>query len=194
MADKVDRRIQQPPPSNDLLERLARFNLHFGRFIRDGLGIFLIAAACISLLGLLSFTGGMVLTPWSDFLGSWFGWGSFLLLAGVVLGGFALIRRAGSPLKWGRLLAIELAVLLSLGLLSIIGGNSLARAEVHLDGGRLGWGLAYLAERLLGLTGGTALLAVLWLLCLLTGIGAWSRLEIVAAGPRRGYNSTGGHA
>ncbi len=177
MADKVDRRVQPSPASDDLLDRFARFNLHFGRFLRDSLGVLLIATAIISLLGLLSFTGGMVLTPWSDFLGLWFGWGSFALLLGFALGGFALIRRAGTPIKWGRLLSIELALLLTLGLLSIMGGNSLVRAEAHMDGGRLGWGLAYLAGRYLTSIGGTLLLVLLWLWTLLTGLGAWSRLE-----------------
>src|SRR5512142_11019 len=110
MADKVNPRVQ-PPSSNDLLERFARFNLHFGRYIRDGLGIFLIAAAVISMLGELNLTGGMLLTPWSDFLGLWLGWGSYVLLLGAALGGLALVRRASSGIKWGRLLAIELAVL-----------------------------------------------------------------------------------
>src|SRR5512135_3049988 len=130
MADKVDRRIQQSPSSDDMLERFARFNMHFGRFLRDGLGVLLIAAAIISFLGLLGFTGGLLLTPWSDFLGLWLGWGSFLFLVGAAIGGFALLWRAGAPLRWGRLLSIELALLLTLGVLSIFGGNSLARAEL----------------------------------------------------------------
>ncbi len=177
MADKVDRRVPQSPPASDVLDRFARFNLHFGRFIRDGLGVFLIAAAIISLLGMLNLTGGTILTPWSNFLGLWFGWGSYLLLIGVAAGGFVLVRHADTPPRWGRLLAIELAVLLTLGLLSIIGGHSLARAELHLDGGRLGWGLAYLTSRLAGSIAGAAILGIAWLLALLTGFGAWSRLE-----------------
>ena len=43
MADKLDRRAQPSPPSDDLLDRFARFNLHFGRFIRDILGVLLIS-------------------------------------------------------------------------------------------------------------------------------------------------------
>ena len=178
MADKLRPRFEESRPPNDMLERFARFNLHFGRYLRDGAGVFLIAVALISLLGLLGATGGLLLTPWSQFLGTWFGWGSYLLLIGVALGGFALIRRVGTPVRWGRLVALELAALLTLGLLSIIGGNSLSRAEIGMDGGRLGWGLSYLLAYVVGPLWAGVLLAVAWLLTLATGFGAWSRLEL----------------
>ena len=87
MADKLRRRFQQTQPSNDWLGRFAHFNLHFGRYLRDGIGLFLIAGAVISLLGLWNLTGGLLLTPWSEFLAVWLGWGSYLLLIGAGLAG-----------------------------------------------------------------------------------------------------------
>lgn len=177
MADKLDRRVQPPPASNDLLERLARFNLHFGRFIRDGLGVLLIAAAIISLLGLLKLTGGVVLNPLTDQLGQWLGWGSYLLVLGVGWGGVALVRRSATPFKWGRLVALEFAGLLTLGLLSMAWGNSIARAAAGLDGGFIGWGLAYLTILRIGRVAGAIVLIAAWLLAVLTGVGAWSWLE-----------------
>src|SRR5512141_353819 len=106
MADKLDHQIQPSAPSRDWLERFARFNLHFGRFLRDGLGIFFIAVAIITALGLLKLTGGWLLTPWSDFLALWFGWGSYLFLAGLALAGVGLIRRGLGWVRWGRLVAL----------------------------------------------------------------------------------------
>src|SRR5690242_7445333 len=101
MADKTERRFQ-PPPSDDLLGHATRFDAHFGRYVRDGLGIFLIAAGLISLLGLMHATGGMALTPWSSFLGMWFGWGGYLLMVGIVAAGFRVLRRnAGGRIHWG---------------------------------------------------------------------------------------------
>ncbi len=175
MADKLDHRVQQPP--NDWLERFARFNLHFGRYVRDVLGVALIAAALILLLGFFDLTGGTLLTPLVDGLSRWFGWGGYLLVAGLALAGVGLVRRSGGPIRWGRLLALELAVLLTLSLFSLVNGNSLARAEAGLDGGRIGWGLAYLSVQRLGLVGGAALLVVVWLLSLATGLGGWAWLE-----------------
>ena len=104
--------------------------------------------------------------------------GAYLVLLGAVAGGIALLRRTGVPVKWGRLVALELGILLTLGLLSIAGGDSLPRADLHMDGGRLGWGLAYFTTLRFGAVAGGIVLAGLWLLSLLTGLGAWSRLEV----------------
>jgi S-DNA-T family DNA segregation ATPase FtsK/SpoIIIE len=177
MNDKPRRHYQQVPPSNDWLDRLARFNLHFGRYLRDATGIFLIAMALMSLLALWSLTGGVLLTPWSSFLASWFGWGSYLLIFAMAFGGLALIRRDMSQLGWGRILTLEIASLLTLGLLSILGGNSLVRAESGQDGGRLGWGLSYLLGIIAGPVWGGIILFMIWLLVVLTGFGFWSVLE-----------------
>ncbi len=177
MTIKPHRRFQQTPPSNDWLGRFARFNLHFGRYLRDVSGIVLIALALMSLLAIWNLTGGVLLTPWSTFLATWFGWGSYLLLVAMGLGGFVLIRRGGGKFSWGRLFAVELASLLTLGLLSILGGNSLVRAEAGMDGGRLGWGLSFLLTHFIGSIWGGVVLAILWLLALLSGFGVWSALE-----------------
>ncbi len=189
MADKLNRRFQQSPPSNDLLQRLARFNVHVGRYLRDGAGIFLIAGAVISLLGVLGITGGVVLTPWARFLSTWFGWGSYLIVLGAIAAGFAVIRRDGGAPRWGRLLALELALLCTLGLLSLAFGNAISRAEAGMDGGRLGWGMAYLLAGRVGTTGSAVAIGIVWLLSVLTGVGAWSRLElwllrVAGEGPR----------
>jgi S-DNA-T family DNA segregation ATPase FtsK/SpoIIIE len=177
MTDKSPRRYQQMPPSNDRLDRLTRFNLHFGRYLRDALGIFLIALALMSLFALWNLTGGVLLTPWSTFLASWFGWGSYLLIIAMGYGGFTLIRRDFGRLGWGRLLTLEIASLLTLGLLSILGGNSLVRAEAGEDGGRLGWGISYLLRNYLGPVWGEVILFVLWLLVVFGGFGFWAVLE-----------------
>ncbi len=176
MPTNSSRRYEQQPPSNDWLDRLARFNLHFGRFFRDALGVFLMALALMSLLALWGVTGGILLTPWADFLSVWFGWGSYLLIAAFGYGGFMLIRRNNSKLGWTRLLSLELASFLTLGLLAVIGGESLVRAEAGMDGGRLGWGIAYLLGMSMGIWG-MILLVFLWLLTAATGFGLWAVLE-----------------
>ncbi len=169
---------QQQPPSHDWLDRLANFNLHFGRYLRDASGVALIALALMSLLALWGLTDGILLTPWASFLSTWFGWGSYLAILAIGYGGFALIRRNGKGLGWGRLLALELASLLTLGLFAIFGGTSLVRAESGMDGGRLGWGIAYLLSQRIGAVGTGFLLFVLILLLALTGFGAWAWIEV----------------
>jgi S-DNA-T family DNA segregation ATPase FtsK/SpoIIIE len=168
---------QVQPPQNDWLDRLARFNLHFGRFLRDAIGVSLLALALMSVLALWNATQGLLLTPWAILLKTWFGWGSYLVIFGIGYGGFILLRRFDRPFGWGRLIALELASFLTLGLLAVIGGNSILRAEAGQDGGQLGWGLVTLARMPAGSVVGTLILFILWCLSLMSGFGGWAWLE-----------------
>ena len=161
---------------DDWLDRLARFNEHFGRFVRDALGVVLIAAAIMSFLALGGYTRGALLTPWSDVLSLQFGWGAYLVVLAIGYVGLALLRRDSLAIGWGRLFALELASFLTLGLLAASGGNSLLRAEAGADGGRIGWGIVTLFWRVDKLVG-TLVLFVMWLLALMTGLGLWAVLE-----------------
>ncbi len=183
---------ESPPPAsapqNDWLERLARFYLHFGRFLRDTVGVILIAFALMCLLAVLGFINdqadqnnqvkqGVVLLAIASRLSIWFGWGSLLVIFGVGYFGFFLLRRDGQEVHWGRLISLELASVLTLGLLAVFGGNDILRAESGWDGGRLGWGLVTLAWQLMSPIGGTLVILLLWLLMVMTGFGLWSKLE-----------------
>ena len=160
----------------DWLDRLAHFNEHFGRFVRDALGVILIAAAIMSFLALGGYTRGALLTPWSDVLSLQFGWGAYIVVLAIGYVGLALLRRDSLAIGWGRLFALELAAFLTLGLLAVSGGNSLLRAEAGADGGRIGWGIVTLFWRVDQLTG-TLVLFIMWLLALMTGLGLWAVLE-----------------
>ncbi len=167
-----------PAPRNNWLDRLARFNAQFGRFLRDAVGVALIAFALMSLLAVWEFTDGILLTPFSILLRRWFGWGSLLVIFGIGYLGYSILRRDNSEVSWGRLIALEFASLLTLGLLAAFGGNDLYRAEAGWDGGRLGWGLVTLAWQSLGAIVGTLVIFLLWLLAVVTGFGLWAKLEI----------------
>ena len=164
-------------PRNDWLEKLASFNLRFGRFVRDTAGVLLIAFAVISLLAVWSFTDGVFLTPFVNMLTLWFGWGSFIILFAIGYLGYSLLRRDSGEIHWGRIIALELAALLTLGLFAAASGNDLIRAEAGMDGGRLGWGMVTLAWQLMGETIGTLVIFLLWLLMIMTGFGLWAKLE-----------------
>ena len=159
--------IYESEMRDDWLDRVAHFNEHFGRFIRDALGVILIAAAIMSFLALGGYTRGALLTPWSDILSLQFGWGAYLVVLAIGYVGLALLRRDSLAIGWGRLFALELAAFLTLGLLAASGGNSLLRAEAGADGGRIGWGIVTLFWRVDKLIG-TLVLFVLWLLWLPT--------------------------
>ncbi len=161
---------------DDWLDRFVRFNQHFGRFARDTLGVVLISIALMTILALSGYTQGLLLIPWSRFLSLWFGWGAYLIVFAIGYVGFAVLRRDGLNVGWGRLFVLEIAAFLTLSLFAAMGNNSLLRAESGMDGGRIGWGIVTLFWRL-GKMGGTLLLFFLWLLSVMTGFGLWAVLE-----------------
>jgi S-DNA-T family DNA segregation ATPase FtsK/SpoIIIE len=168
--------IYESEVREDWLDRVARFNQHFGRFARDAMGVVLVAIALMTLLALAGYSDGMLLTPWAAMLALWFGWGAYLIVVAIACSGYALLRHSPTKISWSRLFALELAAFLTLGLFAALGGNILLRAESGMDGGRVGWGLVTLIWRL-GRVPGTLLLFVFWLLALMSGFNGWSLLE-----------------
>ena len=161
---------------NEWLDRLAGFNQHFGRFMRDIFGVIFIAFSLITLLAVGGYTEGVFITRWTDFISLWFGWGAYLIALWIGYGGFALLRRFGSPIRWMQLFALEIASFLTLGLFAAFGGNSVLDAETGVYGGRIGWGITSLFWRLDRIPG-TAVLLVLWLLALMSGFNLWAWVE-----------------
>ncbi|MBL0346531.1 DNA translocase FtsK [Candidatus Villigracilis affinis] len=176
-----NRQYQQaePPPiaQNDWFERLARFYMQFGRFLRDVFGVLFVAFAFILLLGVWKFTDGVLVTPIAMLLKLWFGWGSLLVIFALGYFGYSLVRRNNAEIRWGQIISLELASLLTLGLLAVFWGNDITRAESGWDGGRLGWGLVTLVWRTMGEIGGTLVLFLLWLFTVVTGFGLWTKIE-----------------
>ena len=164
-------------PQNDWLERLSRFNLQFGRFLRDAIGVALIAFAVMSLLAIWKITEGALLTPFASLLTIWFGWGSFIIIAAIGYFGYSLLQQERGDVHWRQIISLEIASLLTLGLVSVAMGNDLVRAEAGMDGGRLGWGLATLASQTIGSIWGTLVLFILWAFSIMIGFGLWAKLE-----------------
>ncbi len=167
---------QADPPADDWLDRLAHFNLHFGRFVSDAVGVLLLSFALMSLLAVWDITNGALLTPFADLILMWFGWGSYLIIFWIGYAGYFLLRRETGGPKWGRIIAIEVASLLTLSLLAVMKGNDLARAVAGQDGGLIGWGITTLAWKI-GILPGSLILIGLWVFTATAGFGLWSMLE-----------------
>src|SRR5512136_1616192 len=135
---------------SDWMDRLARFEVHFGRFLWDILGVFLIALALMTLFGILGLSKGSLLEQWVNLLYLWIGWGDLLIVFFAGLGGILAFRRSVQPINIhvDRIIALEMAAFLTLALLSTINGNKLTVGEMW--GGRIGWGLAMLIVRYTG--------------------------------------------
>jgi S-DNA-T family DNA segregation ATPase FtsK/SpoIIIE len=134
----------------------------------------------MSLLGLLGLSNGALLTWFIGMLKEWLGWGSLLIVLSAGAGGLLAFRRSRRVLTvhWGQVIAIELAALLSLALLSVVSGNQLAQAEEGMWGGRVGWGLSMLAEQTIGPVWGGFVIFVLWGLSILAALRLWHSIEI----------------
>jgi len=109
---------------------------------RDLLGILLVSAGAITLLGLARLTNGGLVDPWIRLLESWLGWGAIVIpLTGLAAGMFILGTRK-REFKWSRILALELTLFATLGLLSGLLADGLPEAEIGEGGGIIGWSIA----------------------------------------------------
>ena len=165
------------PENNDWLARLSIFNIHFGRFLRDIGGVFLLALALVLLAGLLNWTSGALVERWVALLENWFGFGGILVVISIGVMGIVVLRRSEEQVLWGRWITLEFAAFLTLGLLTIMGGRSLERAEAGLDGGRLGWGLEKILTELTNEWASLLIFALGWFLAVMSGFNLWQCLE-----------------
>ncbi len=162
------------------MDRLARIQTHFGRFLWDILGVFCFSFALMTLLGILKLSKGTLLEEWISLLYLWFGWGQLMVVLLAVVIGVLAFRRSRKPLtvQWGRVISLEIAAFMTLAVLSVISSNTLTTG--HMWGGEVGWGLAQLIIRIkfIGPIWGGVIIFILWGLALLTGLGLWRSLEI----------------
>jgi S-DNA-T family DNA segregation ATPase FtsK/SpoIIIE len=168
----------KPSHSVDWVDRLARLETHFGRFLWDILGVFLLAFTLMTFLGLLGLSKGSLLETGTSILGIWLGWGKYLFILATGSLGILAFRRSRKPVKvrWGQVLALELASLLTLALLSILNGNRLTEGDMW--GGQIGWGLSMLFEKALGPIWSGMMLFFSWGITLMAGFRLWHPFEM----------------
>ena len=169
----------QSPPFDGTLRLLTRFE----RFAWDIGGVIALAFTLMTLLALVlpQLTRGVLLSWWAGKLQLWFGWGSIWVIVTTGVLGLWMLRQRHTidvpQVRWGRVLALELAAFASLALLSVLGGTSLKNAEAGLDGGVIGWGLAELLRLILQPIGLSAafwralLVGAIFVISSITGLG-----------------------
>jgi S-DNA-T family DNA segregation ATPase FtsK/SpoIIIE len=177
---KINDRHSSTPSSIDWVDRLAKIETHFGRFLWDFLGVVLIVISLMTLLGIFGLSKGTLLENWISFLKSWLGWGGSLLLV-IVTGAISLLtfRRSRHEVKvrWGQVIASEFAIFLSLAVMSVLYGNRLN--EGTMWGGQIGWGLSMLVAQQIGPIWGGLIIFLLWGLALISVFRLWHSFEIL---------------
>lgn len=126
----------------------------------------LVTSGAITLLGLARFTSGGLVDFWVDLLESWLGWGAIVIPLTALAAGVMILDARRRNLKWKRVLALELVLFASLGLLSGLLAEGLPQAEMGEGGGIVGWSIARTFGSLFGSFGR---LAVLFLLAVAGG-------------------------
>ena len=123
------------------------------RFWGDIAGTGLIILALLTLLALLGLTSSAWVSPWAAFLRRWLGWGSIYFVLSCATAGLLLINKQRdlfTSKDWRRVIWLEVFAFSTIALLTIIGGNSIERAEAGLDGGLVGWGISVMLAKMLG--------------------------------------------
>lgn len=151
------------------------------RYGWDLLGLLLIALGLILLLGSLRITKGVMIDQVDFNLARWFGIGRYLLALVCMIVGGIVVRWRKYPAKkiaLGRIVAIEFAVFVFLGLISLINNPTITDVESGLSlGGIVGWGIAEVFSSLIGRLGGFILLTVILLILIGIGFNIINRLE-----------------
>jgi S-DNA-T family DNA segregation ATPase FtsK/SpoIIIE len=174
-----DKKSANQSINEDWLDRIGKFRIHFGRFLFDAIGVILIAFALLVMVGILGLSEGTFISPLIKVISVWLGWGSILIVITAGLGGVYAFKRRREPTQpnWGQIISAEITFFLSLAVLSALGGNSLAQVESGYWGGRIGWGLVLLIQKLVGVIPGIVLLVIMWLVSVLGSIGLWDTIE-----------------
>ncbi|KPL77238.1 hypothetical protein AC812_04110 [Bellilinea caldifistulae] len=155
------------------------------RYGRDITGVLLIALGLLTLMVLVGWTSGSFISPYGDWLRRWLGIASFPLAILTALIGVSLLRSNPAENRrfpLGRILALEGLIFTGMAFLALLGGVSVERAEAGLDGGVIGWGLAYLITQFLPLPWSSLVLVLLgiWFLSSATGFHRWVGRRIQA--------------
>ena len=135
---------ESPEPDRNWLVILLDLFLKFRRYAKDIISILLILTSLLTVLAFIGLTSGGWITPWADLLRKWFGWGSIFFILACGVAGVFLLQKDAEPLSgrdWKKVIWLELSAFSIMALLSVLGGSSIERAEMGLDGGAVGWGL-----------------------------------------------------
>jgi len=171
--------VIEDPVEAGWLDKFHHFNVHFGRFLWDAVGVVLIALGLLILVGILGLSEGTFLSQLVELISIWLGWGNLLIVVMVFFGGYFAFKHGREPIqiKWSQVIYFELTGILSLAILSLLSGNSLAQVDNGWWGGRVGWALVVLVQKLIGEFAGIVLLVFLWVISIMGNFGLWVKVE-----------------
>lgn len=184
-----------PPGNRNPLQGGARHELSSYPYLEDltAIGLALLALLCV--LSLLGVGRGTVLTVMRGGLLLWMGWGAWLIpIACAWVAGLLVLRRVQPAVRfeWTKVIALELASLAFLGVLTLIAGKEVTLSGEGRGGGILGWGLLEILGVVMGPTWQAILLVVATLALSAYGLSlSLERLEAWMRGVSRKEEQAG---
>ncbi|MEN6408666.1 MAG: DNA translocase FtsK, partial [Anaerolineaceae bacterium] len=174
--------VKTAEPEIQWMDRLSDMFTRFRRFGWDAVGVLLITLALLTVLVLTGLTGGSWMKAWGGFWLRWMGWGAYLLVLLFLWSGARVLRRSSRAanertFSLGRILAWECAFFSLLALLSTLGGDSLTRADLGLDGGRIGWGISAILANQLPIAVRAVIFGVIFLIFIALGLNLPGRVN-----------------
>ena len=166
-------KIKDITPGFPLLNSAGSVWFKFHRFVRDIIGVTLIAISLLILFGLVGLTAGILISPVIKYIQTGLGWGSIFISILMAFIGLAFLQRQpeAQKINLSRILAIEGLIFSILALLAVFGGQSLDGAEAGKYGGIIGWGIVNLLEYFLPQALIPVILLLLVLIFMLWGFG-----------------------
>jgi len=178
--------IDQPSLFDDRSEQIKSNGLFqltqiFSKYIRDFIGVLFIAGSILLLLGYVGITKGVIVTPLVNWVNRWFGLGKYLLAFSFIYLGIILIiwhKYPDKKLNLGRILLIEISILVLMGILSIASRSDIISSESGKNpGGIIGWGIAEFISIFLGRIGAVILLSLIFLVCVFAAFGIFATIK-----------------
>jgi S-DNA-T family DNA segregation ATPase FtsK/SpoIIIE len=178
--------IEQPSLFDERSEQSNSNNIFqltqtFSKYFRDFIGVLLIAGSILLLLGYVGITKGVIVTPLVNWVNRWFGLGKYLLAFSFIYLGIILIiwhKNPDKKLNLGRILLIEVSILVLMGILSIASLSDIISSETGKNpGGIIGWGIAEFFSIFLGRIGAVILLSLIFLAFIFAAFGIFAKLK-----------------
>ncbi len=171
----------RPIPPEELFNERTALSKRVSRLVWDIFGLALVVAGLIALLGVFGISKGSSLNTLVHLLSRFFGIGRFVLPMAVIATGWLILvwrKDPGTQMHVGKVVMVELGILLFLGAASVFYGDTIEMVESGQSaGGIVGWGIGQPLNSVLGWVAAGLLLTFFTFLLFMAGLNGFGALE-----------------
>ena len=171
----------RPIPPSELLYEKSAVAKRVTRLVWDIFGLALVVSGLIALLGVFGISKGSSLNMLVQLLSRFFGIGRFVLPMAVIATGWLILvwrKDPGTQMHVGKVVMVELGILLFLGAASVFYGDTIEMVESGQSaGGIVGWGIGQPLNSIIGWVAAGLLLAFFTFFLFMAGFDGFGALE-----------------